>query len=232
MKRLVVNGCSYTDWYAQGRGHFDLAQRLNIQQAESLTLPGACNTRILRTTLKDSYTTTSPTLYVIGLSFLGRSELPIKLPTEIEGRWLSINNQPWPNVQYDTGWNAALVEQFIDLRFKYQAFSIVDRLEDLMYQILSAVNDLTSRGHQVIVFKQAEDVYEQFLIDPRVNLLNRSVNIVGGLRWCANAWQYDRGVGWNPGDADVPRNLRHPAVGQYHVLNDFLLEYINTNNLL
>ena len=48
MKRLVVNGCSYTDWYAQGRGHFDLAQRLNIQQAESLTLPGACNTRILR----------------------------------------------------------------------------------------------------------------------------------------------------------------------------------------
>jgi hypothetical protein len=234
MKRLVINGCSYADIYARGGGHVALAKQLNIEQTKSLTISGACNTRILRTTLKDSYCNLTPTLYVIGLSFLSRSELPIASPDHSrgEGRWLSIINHAPDNVEYDQGWNTKLVEQFIDIRLKYQVYSVVDRLEDLMYRVLSFINDLKSRGHQVVVFKQANDVYDTYLTDPQVDLLTKSVNIIDGLRWCANNWQYERGVTSSPMDAHLPYNLRHPAIGQYQVLNDFLLNYINNNKLL
>ena len=46
---LVVNGCSYMQAYAQGGGHQDLAQRLNIPKSQSLTIGGSANTRIMRT---------------------------------------------------------------------------------------------------------------------------------------------------------------------------------------
>jgi hypothetical protein len=234
VKRLVVNGCSYAEWYARGNGHVDLANQLGIDTAKSLALPSSCNTRILRTSLKDSYATAIPTLYVIGLTFLGRSELPIRPPTDdFEGRWLSITNYPAPTAQYDLGWNSELVEKFIDLRLKYQLYSILDRLEDLMYLISSTINDLKSRGHQVLIFKQADDVYESMLDDPRVDLLKKSINIVDGLRWCANEWQYDRGVEWNPIDSKISlRNHRHPVAGQYQILNKFLIDYISTNQLI
>jgi hypothetical protein len=164
---------------------------------------------------------------------LGRSELPIREPTDdFEGRWLSITNYPPPNVQYDQGWDSEMVKKFIDLRLKSQLYSILDRLEDLMYLITSTVNDLKSRGHQVLIFKQADDVYEPFLDDPRVALLKKSVNIVDGLCWGANAWQYDHGVEWHSIDDKITRNHRHPLPGQFQVLNEFLVDYIKVNKLI
>ncbi len=55
--------------YALGNGHQDLAQRLGIAQAASIAVSGSANSRILRTTLKHSYTA-PPTLYVLGMTFL------------------------------------------------------------------------------------------------------------------------------------------------------------------
>ena len=77
IQRLVVNGCSYMDVYASGNGHVDLASRLNIPTMESIAQSGCNNSRIIRTTLKDSYLTTEPTLYVLGVTFISRSEAPI-----------------------------------------------------------------------------------------------------------------------------------------------------------
>ena len=100
IKLLVVNGCSYAQVYANGNGHIDLARRLgivghhNIPQAVSLGIGGSANSRILRTTLKHSYITQVPTLYVLGLTFISRLELPICNPdNEFEGRWANPQNQ-------------------------------------------------------------------------------------------------------------------------------------------
>jgi len=233
MNRLLVNGCSYMHRYAAGNGHVELAQQLNIAKAESIAFSGSCNDRILRTTLKDSYNTTDSTLYVIGLSFLGRSELPINnFNDEFEGQWISIGNNFNPHFQYQVGWNQSLVNQYIDLRLKYQMYSIADRLEDLMYQILSTIADLKNRGHQVVLYKQANDVYEKFYNDPRFLLLKKSTNIINGLEWCANDWQYSHGVEWDGRDDKLPLSIRHPKIGQFHVLNEFLVKYIQDNTLL
>ena len=74
--RLVVNGCSYMKMFSEG-GIKDLSQRLEINFTKSLALSGSCNSRIIRTTLKDSYQTSMPTLYVIGTTYLSRHELPL-----------------------------------------------------------------------------------------------------------------------------------------------------------
>ena len=233
MNRLLVNGCSYMNGYAAGNGHIDLAQQLNIAKAESHAIPGSCNDRIIRTTLKDSYTTTDSTLYVIGLSFLSRSELPINsIDDKFEGQWISITNEPSLNLQYQVGWTQSLVDQYIDLRLKYQMYSIADRLEDLMYRILSTIADLKSRGHQVLVYKQVNDVYEKFYNESQFSLLKKSANIINGLEWCANDWQYAHGVEWDFRDAKLPLEVRHPKIGQFHVLNEFLIKYIQDNKLL
>ena len=89
ISRLVVNGCSYVKCYDRGNGHIDLAERLNIPSAYSLALPGSCNNRIIRTTLKDSYITDHPTLYIVGLSFLNRSELPVGQKKELKENGLA-----------------------------------------------------------------------------------------------------------------------------------------------
>lgn len=233
MNRLVVNGCSYMTWYADGNGHVALGKQLNIAESTSIATNGSCNSRILRTCLKDSYATATPTLYIVGLSFLGRSELPIKMTAdEFEGKWMSITNFPHPNEDYDQGWSPSLVQQVIDLRLKSQINSIPDRLEELMYQLLSTIDSLTSRGHQILLFRQADDVYEYLLDNPRFTLLKKSVNIIDGLNWCANAWQFDRGVNWLPRDIEMPRNIRHPSPGQYQILNNFLVDYIQNNKIL
>jgi hypothetical protein len=233
MNRLVVNGCSYMSWYAKGQGHTDLARQLNISDSTSLALQGSCNTRILRTCIKDSYTTVVPTFYLVGLSFLGRGELPIRAEADdFEGKWISINNHPHPNQQYDAGWNVDLIQQLIDLRLRSQAFSVLDRLEELMYQLLATVDSLVSRGHQILIFRQADDVYEDLLDNSGVALLKKSVNIIDGLKWGANAWQFDQGVKWHAIENDVPRGIRHPPAGQYQYLNTFLVDYIRNNKLI
>jgi len=58
--------------YNRGGGHIDLATRLNMSDAVNLAQSGCANDRIIRTTLKDSYLTDKPTLYVLGITFVSR----------------------------------------------------------------------------------------------------------------------------------------------------------------
>ena len=66
---LVVNGCSYMELYAIGKGHDDLAMQLQLNNPVSLAIGGSANSRILRTTLKHSYTA-PPTFYVLVMTLL------------------------------------------------------------------------------------------------------------------------------------------------------------------
>ena len=193
IKLLVVNGCSYTQSYAVGNGHIDLARNLdfighhNIPQAVSLAIGGSANSRILRTTLKHSYTA-PPTLYVLGMTFLSRLEIPICEPeNDFEGRWVNPQNQEFA-YRWQTGWNRKESEQFVDTKLKTEVYSILDRTEDLMYRMLSTIDSLKSRGHRVLMFQQADDLYHEHLDNPRLSLFCCS-EIVDGYRWRATAWQ-------------------------------------------
>ena len=235
-QELIVNGCSYMAAYAQGNGHVDLAQQLNIPTATSLAIGGSANTRIIRTTLKHSYQTTCPTFYVLGMTFLSRLEIPIlEQQSEFEGRWTNPQNQQFAEY-WQYGWTQQETDQFVDIKLKSEVYSILDRVEDLMYKTVSMITDLESRGHGVLVYQQADDVYDPFIAHDSLDLFRTTHNIIGGYAWKAVQWQHDQGVapmnyGSNPRH-QVPENMKHREIGHHQRLNDFLVSYVKTNWLL
>ena len=235
VEHLVVNGCSYMEAYASGGGHTDLARLLDIPTAETLAIGGSANTRIIRTTLKHSYQTTKPTLYVLGMTFLSRLEVPIlENQSEFEGRWTNPQNQQFVK-HWQHGWTQSETAQFVDIKLKTEVFSILDRTEDLMYKILSMIADLKSRGHRVLVYQQADNLYQQYLEDPKLQLFKSTTEIVNGYEWRAIAWQSKNGVlpmnyGVSPTQY-VPADMQHAAPGHHQKLNEFLVGYVQKNLL-
>lgn len=241
MQKLVVNGCSYMNSYASGAGHRDLATRLNIPQADTLAIDGSANSRILRTTLKHSYMTDVPTFYVLGLTFVQRSEIPICTVdndnTSFEGRWINPQNQEFDK-RWEHFWNRELSEEFVKFKIKTEVYGLLDRTEDLMFQTLAAVDSLQRRGHNAVVFQQADDGYDCHLNNPRLQYFNTCKNIVQGFRWRAIMYQHELGVPSITANANfigpqtVPDNIKHRKPGAHALLNDFLVNYINDHNIL
>lgn len=232
---LVVNGCSYMEAYAWGGGHRDLAQRLNIPNSESLAIGGSANTRIIRTTLKHSYNTDQPTFYVLGMTFLSRLEIPIlENQTEFEGRWTNPQNQKYIK-HWQHGWTQQDTDQFVEIKLKSEVYSILDRTEDLMYKILSMISNLGQRGHQVLVYQQADDLYQKFLDDPRLQFFKNVPNIIDGYAWRSVPWQLSQGVPpttYGRYHDHVPDDIRHPVSGHHQRLNEFLVQYVKDHGLL
>jgi len=100
-----------------------------------------------------------------------------------------------------------------------------------MYRMLSTVSDLRSRGHQVLMYQQADALYQDLLEHPRLKLFKTVANIVDGYAWRAVPWQLNNGVPPMPGNL-APVEIRHPASGYHQTLNKFLVDYITTRNML
>jgi len=219
--------------YALGNGHQDLAQRLGIAQAASIAVSGSANGRILRTTLKHSYSA-SPTLYVLGMTFLSRLEIPICEPeNDFEGRWVNPQNQEFAH-RWQLGWNKTHLEKWIDLKLRWESNSVLDRTEDLMYQLLSLIESLHNRSHRVLIYQQADNLYQEFLHDPRLKFFNR-LEFIDGYKWRAVPWQHQQGILptlYFPPQPDVPRELVHPKPGSHDILNAFLTNYIQEYKIL
>lgn len=239
IQQVVVNGCSYMESYAVGNGHVDLAKKLNligkfnIPQASTLAIGGSANSRILRTTLKHSYTA-PPTLYVLGMTFVSRLEIPICNPeNEFEGRWINPQNQEFKS-RWQLGWAQSDSDQFVENKLKSEVFSILDRTEDLMYRMLATISDLKSRGHRVLMFQQADNLYQEYLDDPRLQLFKQP-EIVNGFSWRAIAWQAQQGVipkTYPPGRPHVPPDMTHPEIGHHALINEYLTNYIQEYKIL
>jgi hypothetical protein len=236
-QQLVVNGCSYVEAYASGGGHVHLAELLAIPHAQSLGLGGSTNSRIIRTTLKHSYQQAEPTLYVVGMTFLSRMELPILDQADsFEGRWTNPQNQEF-SARWHPHWTAADTDAFYELKLKSEVYSTFDRLDDLQYRILSMISNLQTRGHGVVVYQQADDLHLPYIDDANFDLLRQTPAVVGGYKWRAVPWQHELDV---PAMYTVPTNnrygepdaaIRHRLPGAHHLLNKFLFDHIGQHQL-
>ena len=236
---LVVNGCSYMDVYAQGNGHRDLAEKLNLLHYESIAQSGCSNSRIIRTTLKHSYFSQRKNFYVLGMTFIGRSEAPILRcndPVSFEGRWTNPQNQIFRD-QWEHHWTEKDTEKFVEIKLKEELYSLLDRTEDLMYKLLSLIESLEYRGHRVLIYQQADSSYLSDLDVPKLNLYKKKKNFVNEFGWLAIQWQHNLGVPVQIGDYEskygaCPENMKHRLPGQHQKLNEFLTNYIEEYKIL
>ena len=239
---LVINGCSYMEVYAQGQGHVDLAQRLGLASTQSLAMGGSANSRIIRTTLKHSYKHTC-VFYVLGLTFLSREEIPIlnplyhKIDWDMEGRWTNPQNQSMEQY-WQTEWSQQDTKRWVELKLKTDFYSIPDRLEHLQYILLAMIHSLHARGHKVLIYQQADPIYQSYLEESRFKFL-KIPEIIGGLTWQAIPWQDQQGVPVNDSSdyvtnpyGETPRNMKHRKAGAHDQLNEFLTNYIKDYKIL
>jgi hypothetical protein len=215
-----------------GGGHEDLAKKLGLSRSHTLAIGGSANSRIIRTTLKHSYQTSHATLYILGLTFLSRWELPVSTAmNEFEGAW--INPQLQTQSNYQSHWTSKDTETFKDLNFKAATFGMTDMLEDLMIRLVCMVADLRSRGHQILIYNQIDDAIFEFLDQDRFKMLNQNLAFIQGLKWCAVHWQRDQGVPVSDAyDNPPPIKFRHLVPGHHNPLNIFLTDYIKQHNIL
>jgi hypothetical protein len=234
IQHLIVNGCSYMEVYAVGSGHHDLCQQLGLPSCESLALGGSSNSRIIRTTAKHAATnTTHPTLYVLGMTFINRWELPVALNNpEFEGAWR--NPQSQLTEKYLGPWTLEKTRQWADLNFAGHACGAVDLLEDLMYRLVSLKYWLESRGHRLLVFRQINDDVDELLDHARLDLFGDDMVFVNRYRWASIPWQMEQQVPESviTSDYPPPPHYRHRMPGHHQKLNYFLTDYIKHRNLL
>lgn len=241
--RLVTNGCSYMNAYTSGGGHNNLGTRLNIPSQFDLSQSGCSNGRIIRTTLKDSFLTDKPTFYVLGMTFIVRSEITIlELPKyekeldSFEGKWTNPQNQMFSN-RWAPFWNEKDNDTYVNLMFKESYHGLIDKVENLMYQLVSMIDSLESRGHSVLVFQQADQSYYDYLAADKFRLFRDYKNFVNQFKWTSIQWQHDLGVPEQPGNytnkyGTTPENMRHRKEGEHHILNEFLINYIKEYKII
>jgi hypothetical protein len=240
IQQLVVNGCSYNEVWAGGPGPTELARSLELSSATSIALGGSNNSRILRTTLKHSYSNDIKSLYAVGLTFLNRWELPVAEATAdrvFEGRWINPQSQQWAGVQLIHGWTSEDTETFKNLQFKASAFSEHENLEDLMYRCVAVASDLHRRGHKVVFWNNCEEIISWAVKENpnRFQILKNNPLFVDGLVWTAIPWQHSQGAipsQYEPGATPPPDHLKHILPEDYQHLNGYLTQWINDNKIL
>ena len=242
INNLVVNGCSYSEVYAQGDGHKDLAQQLGIEHFASIALGGSANSRIIRTTLKHSYQVDQPTLYIVGLTFLHRWELtvlPYDANRDFEGCWVNPQAKKWSNESplFSRFWTESDTKTFVNIMSKSTVtdHAVRNHLEDLMYRLLSLAGNLQSRGHRILFYNQVDPQITDNLDHPQVKMFNNNKLFVEGLRWASIIWQHEQGAPpqiYEPGANLPPDNYRHIRSGHHEFLNNFLVNYIKQYNIL
>ena len=227
-QKLVSIGCGYMVGYGHGKGHTDLAEKLNIKTAYDFSISDASNDRLIRVIQQHSLTEPTPTFYVFGITFLGRWDLPLNKDLHSNcGRWVSFQNSN--SIKDLTNFSISQDEfnNLLVLKTKIEQFSIEDRLLDLALKLRSLVDSLTIRGHDCVIFNTAEDLILPFLSTVK-SILDVS-QIVKNLEWLSVPYQFDCGVNASIYDKnnDVPAHHKHPNPGEHSVLNSYLVDYIN-----
>jgi hypothetical protein len=239
IERLLVNGCSYMTHYSLGKGHIDLADRLGIKKATTVAARGRCNNRIIRTTIQDMYTTDKKTLYVLGLTFLIRIDLPLNQHyDEIDGHWESLLHKDLIPKRKDFWFpcvDSSQISTYLDL---YRRFSICHDdmcrsvVKDLVYRLTVLIDSAKRLGHRMLIFRAVESTHWTGLQDLDLRPFVSRPEMVKDLIWCSIPWQIEQGAQCLEEDHALPAEFRHVKAGQHGFLNDFLFDYINDHEIL
>ena len=245
IKRLVANGCSFINHYTQGHGHHDLANSLNIPECFDLSVAGSSNQRIIRTTLQDCYQTKTPTLYIIGITFLYRFELPVLVKEEEEEEKEDIiDNSKYQSFNFthdcnyynnlDAGITINDINTFKKLLFKFISFAEEEQVIALYNSIVATIDSIIANGHTAVVFNTGELIFKRYANHTKLKHIKKYKQIIESFNWLSNRYQFDNGAKCDTNDENlnIHQECKHVASGQNKHLNKYLINYINTNNII
>ena len=104
-----------------------------------------------------------------------------------------------------------------------------------MYRMLSLQASLESRGHRVLMYQQADNIYQEYLDEPKLALFKNNPSIKDGFEWRSIAWQHMHEVAkvsYPEGNQYVPPDMTHPMPGHHLMINTHLTHYIKQSKIL
>ena len=215
-----------------------LADLLGISNTQDISRPGNSNQSIIRTTLEDSLQTDQPTLYVASITYLPRLELPVALHTDRwssgHDRWLNITNTDFDLTPLKTTTTKHEIMDYVDLKHRIYNDANYELVRDLFRNLRMLTDSVKSRGHSIVVFNSAEERIVDCFNTYSVAEFGQfdSDELVDQLGWLSNQYQYDNNLLWDDGDEKFPLVQRHVQSGQYTLLNNFLVDYINKHCII
>lgn len=232
IQRLCINGCSYMNYYHQGGGTSDLAARLQMTNHLSLSKNSVCNNRILRTTLRDIYSTNVPTFYVLGMTFTNRYELTLLEQPSDDGCWVSCNGHILTGVskEYKAEATVSNINNFA--KSYVSLMNGKDLLEDLMYRLMCLIDAAQNKSHKILIFNTAEHSVDYYINETKFDLFRQRKEIINGFNWRSIPWQFEQGASYPIEDEQYPADCRHVTPGEHHWLNEFLTNYISEYKIL
>ena len=229
IQRLVTNGCSYVNHYANGGGHHDLANQLGIKFVNDISKAGNSNQAIIRTTLTDCLAETQPTLYVVGISFDARIEIPVCYNDNQQDQWITVTGLDFNNEPITV--DKHTIMDYIDSRQKIYGTALFDQVYWLFMRFAMLIDSVKQNGHCIVVFNTAEskvqDCFQRHGEDRFGIFKKYSAEIIDNLKWLSIPWQITQGAAYVNSDEHLPPDCRHIAPGEHRYLNNFLFDHIN-----
>ena len=222
MSKLLINGCSYTvNWSPLCA---QLGNQLGFTETTNLSMPGSSNDRIFRTTLE--YIFTNDVKYVIiALTFWDRQEAP----------WGK--SATWTDYSHNGLLRASEVDSpnlynsYIQDRYRYDIN--INYIDKLLNDIITFSGWLESKDIKYLIFTSSGNYFEKNnfkFIQTKLDYLKQNPRIIDIETWTSNQYMYDHGG--TSIELNGPPDGRHYTKESFATLNEFIVDYINTNKLL
>jgi hypothetical protein len=236
MSSLLINGCSYA--YTWGSTlPAELGDKLGFDETVNLGHRGGSNNRTFRTTVEYILENDSVEFVILMLTFWGRDEGAWVIPTPIEGPWISHGTSLHP---CDIGVNNRIMDVPLDWVTKYLelktliGFNKTHCCDVLITDLLCLIGWLKSKNIKYCIFGACDMDYSQDSLSPiKKRELLTDPRVINIFEWSSNKLLYENGIECIAQDKKLSNPfIRHYNSDGYHILNDFLYNYITDNKLL
>ena len=215
-----------------------LGTALGYNEFVNLAKGGSSNRRIIRTTV-EYIEQNSADFVLLGLTFWDRQEAAFLKTQPHRDNWISYNPHGVQglfapdNAEFIFDASRSRIEKYIADSYVYN-FNIM-YLDQLMCDLLMFTSYLEQKNIKYLIFNTCELEYKNYFENFN-NLYQRSIEknkrIVSLTDFVSNLYLHSVNATHDPNEKRWEPNAIHYNGNEYRHVNEFLLNYMQTNNLL
>ena len=233
--KFVLNGCSYAANYYLVK---HLVRNLGYNEFFDLAKGGRSNRQLIRTTL-EYIEEHGADFVLLSLSFWDRFESPFIEPELGVDNWVNYRRQGTQSgyipagAVFISGTDNHDIDKYIGTRYQYEVS--MKCIDQQMCDLVMFTAYLDSKNIKYLIYNACETNYGKYFdtVSPKYRtMIERNPRIVPLDKFISNLFLSEHGATWAESENQWPPHAKHYD-GEYYVhLNNYLLHYLTTNNLI
>lgn len=232
--KFLLNGCSFL---AAGEEFKHLSTALGCDEFVNLAKSGSSNRRIIRTTV-DHAETNSVDFVAIGLTFWDRQEGAFLNTQYNKDNWVSFSAHGTQGLfapddaEFIFGASREMIQRHVQDKYRYDIN--LQYIDQLLIDVIMLHGYLSNRGIRHVIFNTCELEYPGYF-DTVNNRYRDSIsnikNIVPLDKFVMNIFLHSLGSKRSQNEKSLEPNCVHYTSKEYRHVSDYLLNYVNNNDL-